>query len=134
VSLKTMRWIGCTLLALALAAAGCTQNSGKRAPQGQTGISEEAARRERERPRIEAPPAPPPLPVVPSKGNCAPPADNIVILGSCCNDQPCNGQCVAAAGEKIECACFEVRGGCPAGKVCCKFRRGCTLPNDCEPP
>ena len=134
-SLKTLRSIGWMFLALALAAGGCAQNSNQKAPQGPAHISEEAARRERERPRIEAPPPPPPLRVVPGKGTCAPKeADNLVTLGSCCNDKACIGQCVAADGDKIECTCFDVRGGCSEGQVCCKFRRGCTLPKDCELP
>jgi hypothetical protein len=120
-----------TLLVGPLAVAGCGESN--KMSVGDTS-PEEAARRERERPRIVAPAEPQRLPVVPGKGTCAPPADNIVILGSCCNDTACAGQCVTVAEGKVECSCFGVRGGCAAGTVCCKFRHRCVPAKECQLP
>ena len=80
-------------------------------------------------------PTPVRLEVVPSSGNCAPKeADNLVILGACCNDTACGGQCVRGAESKIECACFEVKGGCPAGQVCSRVRRRCVKLEEAQLP
>jgi hypothetical protein len=72
--------------------------------------------------------------VVPSVGNCAPRADNLVTFGACCNATPCSGQCVATVEGKVECACFDVKGGCPTGLVCSKIRRGCVTPKEAQLP
>lgn len=115
--------------------AGCAQNENARREREAERIpKEEAARREAARPSIEIPPPPPEPRVVPSQGTCAPPADNLTFFGSCCNGEPCNGQCVAAGETRIVCSCFDTVGGCPQGQVCCKLRRGCVLPKDCEAP
>lgn len=134
-ALKSRIWtlVAGALLGAALVLAGCAESS-KRAGAVQVPSAEEAARREKERPQIEASPEPPPLNVVASQGQCAPPADNLVTLGSCCNNTPCSGQCVSGAEGKVECACFGTRGGCPQGQVCCRFRRRCVPPGECELP
>lgn len=134
-SLKTYRFLCWLVLATAFLA-GCAQNGRRVSSEtGETQISPEAARKERERPQIEAPrPEPPRPPVVPSQGDCAPPADNKVTFGACCNNTPCVGQCVQAAEGKIECDCFGVRGGCQQGQVCCKIRRGCVPADQCDVP
>ena len=81
---------------------------------------------------------PPPIvepAVVASKGDCAPKdADNITIFAACCNDQPCRGQCVKGERGTVECACYDVKGGCPADKVCSKLRRGCVSRKEAELP
>jgi hypothetical protein len=128
---RTLGLVSVALL-VTLAAAGCATSKTAAAPGRDT--AEEAARRERERPRIEASPEPPPLNVVASEGECAPAADNLVTLGACCNNTPCSGQCVTAAEGKVECSCFGVRGGCPQGQVCCNFRHQCVPPKECELP
>ena len=128
------RAIASALLVLACVA-GCAQNENTVRQQAAERISkEEVARREAARPGIGQPAQPPRLAVVPSQGTCAPPADNLTFFGSCCNDQPCSGQCVAEGEGKIACSCFGTAGGCSQGQVCCKLRRGCTLPKDCEAP
>jgi hypothetical protein len=135
VNRKILPGIGCILLVLLACAAGCAQNENAGRQRAAERISkEEVARTEAARPRVEIPPPLPELAVVPSQGDCAPPADNLTFFGSCCNGQSCNGQCVAAEANRIACSCFGVAGGCPQGKVCCKLRRGCVLPNDCEAP
>lgn len=122
-------------LLLLACTAGCTQNeTAERQRAAERLPKEEAARREAARPQIEIPPPPPEPQVVPSQGDCAPPADNLTFFGSCCNGEPCNGQCVVAGGTRIACSCFDTVGGCPQGQVCCKLRRGCVLPKDCEAP
>jgi hypothetical protein len=131
---KILRGIVFGLLVVA-GAAGCTQNGNAARQRAAERISkEEVARSEAARPRIEAKAPPTELAVVPSRGTCAPPADNLTFFGSCCNEQPCNGQCVATGEGKIGCSCFGTAGGCQQGQVCCKLRRGCTLPKDCEAP
>ncbi len=131
---KIFRAIASALLILACVA-GCAQNENTARQRAAERISkEEAARREAARPQIGQPAQPPRLAVVPSQGTCAPPADNLTFFGSCCNDQPCHGQCVAEGEGKIACSCFGIAGGCSQGQVCCKLRRGCTLPKDCEAP
>lgn len=75
-----------------------------------------------------------PMRVVPSVGNCAPRADNLVTFGACCNGSSCSGQCVQTEEGKVGCACFEVKGGCPAGLVCSKIRRGCVKPKEAQLP
>lgn len=81
---------------------------------------------------------PPPIiepAVVASKGACAPKdADNLTVFSACCNDQPCRGQCVRGEDGKTACACYDVKGGCPADKVCSKLRRGCVSPKEAELP
>jgi hypothetical protein len=72
--------------------------------------------------------------VVPSTGTCAPKADNVATFGSCCNNSPCTGQCVLAENARVECACYDVKGGCAAGLVCSKIRRGCVKPQDAQLP
>jgi hypothetical protein len=134
VSNKVWRGFACALLLLACVT-GCAQNENAARKSAAERISkEEVARREAARPQIGTPAQPPRMEVVPSRGTCAPPADNLTFFGSCCNDKPCNGQCVAAGQGKIACSCFGVAGGCSQGKVCCKLRRGCVLPKDCEAP
>jgi hypothetical protein len=77
----------------------------------------------------------PKLRTVPSVGDCAPrDADNLVIVGACCNNQPCNGQCVQTETNQIACSCYGVEGGCAPGLVCCRFRRGCYKPEECQLP
>jgi hypothetical protein len=78
-----------------------------------------------QRAKVSPWPTPVRFEVVPSKGTCAPKADNLTIFGSCCNDKPCIGQCVKLEDGQIGCACFGVKGGCPEGLVCSKIRRGC---------
>jgi hypothetical protein len=134
VNKKSLLRIGCALLLLACAA-GCTQNENAERQRAAERMSkEEVARREAARPTIEIPPPPPEPAVVPSQGTCAPPADNLTFFGSCCNNEPCNGQCVAAEGGKIVCACYGTAGGCSQGQVCCKLRRGCVPAKECEAP
>jgi hypothetical protein len=131
---KVLRWLGCLLLLL-IGVAGCTQNENAGRKSAAERISkEEVARKEAARPQIAPPAQPPRIEVVPSQGTCAPPADNLTFFGSCCNGQSCNGQCVAAGEGRIACSCFGAAGGCSQGKVCCKLRRGCVLPKDCEAP
>jgi len=82
----------------------------------------------------------PPPPIVepvtaPSQGDCAPKdANNLTTFGACCNDKPCRGQCVKGEDGRIECACYEVKGGCPPDKVCSKLRRACVPPKEAEWP
>jgi len=76
----------------------------------------------------------PQMRVVPSVGTCAPKADNLVTFGSCCNASACTGQCVQTEQGTVACACYEVKGGCPAGLVCSKIRRGCVKPIDAQLP
>jgi hypothetical protein len=79
------------------------------------------------------PMAPPSYSVVASVGDCAPPADGVRNLGACCNDKPCQGQCVIESGSKdTTCSCFGVAGGCGAGEVCCKRTRSCTKLEVCD--
>jgi hypothetical protein len=123
-----------TLFALALlVVAGCAQN---RHPdeKGDFRPSEETLRRESERTRIEAPPQPPEPAVLPSQGDCAPPADNRLTVSACCNGKACIGQCVAGPAGTVECSCYGVQGGCAQGQVCCRMRRACTAPKDCQVP
>jgi hypothetical protein len=49
-----------------------------------------------------------------------------------CNDQACRGQCVAGEGSRVECACYDLKGGCPADKVCSKLRRAGVTPREAE--
>jgi len=86
------------------------------------------------RARLNGGPTLPRLNVVPSRGGCAPKADNLVVFGACCNSLTCNGQCVKDDTGLIGCACFEVKGGCHDDKVCSKIRRGCVKPRDAQLP
>ena len=121
----------CVLLAFTAFGLGCP----RRAPVTELPqVSAGAAQKEKERPLVQPRPVAPTPRLAPSKGTCAPAeADNLVTLGACCNGKPCIGQCVLEHG-KVGCACFETRGGCEVGQVCCKFRRACTAPSQCALP
>ncbi len=125
------RVVAYALLALVALTCGCPRRVPVTAvPE----VSKAAAQTEKERPLVRPRPVAPTPRVVPSKGTCSPPeADNLVTLGACCNAKACIGQCVTEHG-RVGCACFEVRGGCDVGQVCCKFRRGCTAPSQCSLP
>lgn len=111
----------------------CAENHA--AKREATKASPEAIRRDGARPVTPAviPDAPRP-PVVASKGDCAPRAEGEATLVACCNNHPCIGECVESAPGKIECDCYGTRGGCEAGLVCCKYRRACVKPEECEVP
>ena len=124
-------WMG-ALMALSLIS-GCAQNHSAR-PAEPTHVSPQAAKIERERPALPAPKPEPLLKVVPSVGECAPPALKGETFGSCCNGKTCNGQCVELEDGSTGCACFDVPGGCAEGLVCCKVRRACVPEDECGVP
>jgi hypothetical protein len=52
---------------------------------------------------------------------------------SCCNNLPCNGDCVLRSDGVPECQCFGIVGGCSAPLVCCYLHGGgCTSVPLCE--
>jgi hypothetical protein len=120
--------VGVALLAASLA--GCGRKAEK--PQREGPDHSDLAGR-------AAPPQPIPSPppsrfqVVESRGTCAPPADGVRNVAACCNDQPCQGECVVERGrEAVQCACFGVVGGCREGEICCKRLRACMKPEECD--
>jgi hypothetical protein len=121
------------LVAAALVAAslaGCARRAEK--PQREGPDRSDLAGRDAERKPIPSPP-PPRFLVVESRGTCAPPSDGVRNVAACCNDQPCQGECVTErGGEAVQCACFDVVGGCREGEICCKRLRGCMKPEQCD--
>ncbi len=92
---------------------------------------EEVARIERERPVIELPADDFLARVVAGSGDCAPGPAGPYAYASCCDGSACRGQCVADE-NRVACSCFGDGGGCAEGEVCCKYRQGCSLPEDCQ--
>ena len=116
---------------LACALAGCRGRSAEK-PQREGPDRSDLAGRDAERQPIPTPPEPR-FQVVESRGTCAPPADGVRNVAACCNDRPCHGECVTERGSAaVQCACFDVVGGCREGEICCKRLRACMKPEACD--
>ncbi len=115
---------------LAVALAGCARRAAEPQPEGPA--RSDLAGRDAERQPIPPPPEPR-FQLAESRGTCAPPADGVRNVSACCNDQPCQGQCVSERGrEPVQCACFDVVGGCREGEICCKRLQACVKPEACD--
>jgi len=116
---------------LAVATAGCTDRSAEK-PQREGPDRTDLAGRDAERQPIPAP-SEPRFQVAESRGTCAPPSDGVRNVAACCNDSPCHGECVTERGSaSVQCACYDVEGGCREGQICCKRLRGCMKPEACD--
>ncbi|MBI3201932.1 MAG: hypothetical protein HYZ29_10345 [Myxococcales bacterium] len=52
---------------------------------------------------------------------------------TCCNGEPCRGECVRFKGQKKPvCFCADLVGGCPAPHHCCRLTH-CTWVDRCLP-
>lgn len=82
-----------------------------------------------------------PLPMEPSPfekfdiavvgGSCAPKINAKFAVSACVNEQPCNGYGTRLPGGKLDCACYEVAGGCDGRSFCNHRTHQCTkLPGD----
>lgn len=63
-------------------------------------------------------------------GDCAP-TGNGYAFQTCCNGQPCFGNCVADGVGDIQCNCAGISGGCTDGLVCCKVPSACVSESKC---
>jgi hypothetical protein len=67
-------------------------------------------------------------------GDCAPDKGyKNIAYSSCCNNEPCHGQCVSTPqGES--CQCLGIDGGCSGGLMCCHgWVFGCANVTSCVP-
>lgn len=65
------------------------------------------------------------------EGDCGPRFSN-GMRGTCINKQPCNGFGFKDAAGKLECACFDTKGGCPDTHVCSLRARACVAPSEAD--
>ncbi len=63
-------------------------------------------------------------------GTCAPDA-TAYSYRSCCNGQPCFGNCVQNDVGDVQCNCAGISGGCTGGLVCCKVPPACVADSKC---
>lgn len=62
--------------------------------------------------------------IVDGSGDCG--AEGGLNSEACCNGQFCNGFCLGLADGAVQCSCWGVPDGCPAGQLCCNALHGCT--------
>lgn len=126
---RSLTWVVPALLVFATL--GCVQRAEPK-PEPEGPPRSDLAGRDDERPSLPTPP-PPRFAVVDSRGDCAPPGDGVRTVTACCNDKPCQGQCVSEdGGKQVQCSCFGVAGGCAAGEICCKRLQACMKPEACD--
>ena len=63
-------------------------------------------------------------------GDCAP-TGNGYTFQTCCNGQPCFGNCVEDDVGDVQCNCAGISGGCTGGLVCCTVPAACVSEPKC---
>ena len=69
--------------------------------------------------------------IVEGSPECVPDGSSSTAYGSCCNHEPCYGQCAKLDDGGVGCWCEGIWGGCWPGAVCCHYSGGCTAPGSC---